>query len=260
MPYSPSSPAHRSPAFPWSQAAQAAAWLQPLTQQGHQNAGQHISAAANGHSGVSGRIPILPDAVGDAGPVALQQHNAAAFQSSRPGRGHTVLPHRAEQPGKLPVMGRQDGGRLSSAQYIHMRDKQRYAVGVHHHRAGGVGQHGFQDRKAPLPQTQPRTDEHRVHSGNLFQDLRHRRLGQSAPLFRQGEDHRLIELHCLNGIDTLRHTQVNKTRAGAQGSHGGEIGSPCIAPAAAEQQDAAEISFVGIFVPFGQQAGNVRGG
>ena len=48
--------------------------------------------------------------------MTLQQDNASQFFGKSSSRRHAVFPDDAAQPGKFPVVGRQNGGQFPSAQ------------------------------------------------------------------------------------------------------------------------------------------------
>ena len=147
----------------------------------------------------------------------------------------------------------QNGGVLSSAQYILMRPQNVYAIGIHHHRTLGLFQHFPYHGGGILRLPQAAANQYRIHLGQPLQNLTQGLPAQLSLPVRQRKYHRLVELHRLNGINTLRYSQENQSRTGAQGAHGCQIRRAGIAPAAAQQQNLSKIAFVPPGVPVRQQ-------
>ena len=228
-----------------------------LPQKGGEDPGQHIAAAAYRHAGVAGQVAVVPGAVGNAGPVPLQKDDGITGFGRFPAGGHPVSACRTEQPGKFPVMGCEDCGTGPSAQYIHMPGKQGYAIGIHHHRAAGLTQYGFQQGKGVFADAKPRTHEYRVHFRELFQNLGQGIHAEHSAAFRQRKNHGLVELHRLNGVDALGNAQIHKTGTGPEGTHGRKERSTCKAHTAAQQQELSKVPLVGVRSAPGQQGGNI---
>ena len=233
-----------------------AAALKSLAQQADDDSGQQIAAAANGHSRVAGGVYVLPLTVGDAAFMALEHHHTVQLPGGLHGGFHPTSADGIAQPGKFAAVGREDGGGSSSAQYMPMPGNQVYAVRVQNHRAAGLFQKPEHHFSGALGLPQAAADQHRVHRRKPLFDFFHSRLMQHAVPVGQGKYNGLVQFHRFDGINALRHPQKYQPRPGAQGTHGGQIGRTGIAPAAAEQQYFAEISFVGGFLPVRQQGKN----
>ena len=139
-----------------------------------------------------------------------------------------------------------------------MPGKQIYAVGIHHRRAPGIFKQGSQHPEGPWALPQARANEQGIHFGEPLQDLREGIFAEHPVLLRQGKDHRLVELHGLNGIDALRNPQVYKACPGPESTHGREPGGSRKAPAAAQQQKMPEVTLVGVAVPPGEKRTHLR--
>ena len=144
----------------------------PLSQQAQKDPGQHIPAAPGGHAGIAGGIAVAGLAVGNAGSVSLEQKDAVPVPGKGRRRFHAVLPHRAAQPGKLSVVGCQDGGILPSAQNILMPPQGGYAIGIHDHGTFCLLQHRRDHRLGIRADAQAAADKDGIHLFQPGEDLR----------------------------------------------------------------------------------------
>ena len=128
-----------------------------------------------------------------------------------------------------------------------------YAISTHNYRTFRLPEDCFQGRKGTGGLSQSGTYEHRVHAGKLFFNLCRRVRAEGTIRIRKGKNNCLIQLHCLNGINALRHPQKYQTRPGAKRAHCGQIRASGIAPAAAQKKDPSKIPFMSIGTAVRQQ-------
>ncbi len=174
------------------------------------------SPAAHSHTRIAGLIQIALFPIGDAGPVPLQQNNTAKLLCKNLCSFHSVFPDGAAQPGELSVVGCQNGGMLSSAQYIFMPGNHIYAVRIQNNRTLGIFQHCLHHFESSRRLSQAGTNQNSIHIVHPTQNLRNGFFAELSVLIRQRKHHRLIELHRLNGIDALRHTQEGQSGTAAR--------------------------------------------
>ena len=133
---------------------------------------------------------------------------------------------------------------------------QGYAVGIQNQWAGYIFQRPADKSLGIRCQPKAAAQQHGIHLGQTALDFTNGFAAQRSVPVWKGEDHRLVELYCFNGIDALRHAQKYQTCPAAQCPHGGKVGSTGKAPAAAQQQELAEVSLVGILRAVGQKGKN----
>ena len=146
----------------------------PLGQQGGDDACQHIAAAALGQAGIAGGVhQHVPLRRGRHGPVALQHQHAAMDRGELPGRSHPVaMGQIPADPGKLPVVRRQDGHTAPSlVQHIYMSLQSVYAVGVQNHRLFRMEQQITHQPGHLLVPPHARSQGQGVAVGQLFLDF-----------------------------------------------------------------------------------------
>ena len=163
MAYSPMRPAHRSPARPCSQtavstASRAGIWHSSAAE----HARQHVTAAALGHTGITGtqhrRVPVR-ECADRLRPFA---HDGAAVPDGKSGR--RLCPAgciRTRKAGKLPIVRCEDDGRAGAIEHRHILRDGKKRVGVEHERRAGAQNDGLhQRRECGIPRPRPGPSTH----------------------------------------------------------------------------------------------------
>ena len=139
------------------------------------------------------------------------------------------------------------------AQYILMRGQTVYAVSIHNHRPLEILEHPANHLLHLVRPTKTGANQHRIHIWQPLPELGDRLSGQLTAGIRQGENHRLIQLHRLDLINALRNTQVHQPCTAAQSSPGRQSRRSGHAPASAEQKHLAEATLVPPGIPVRQE-------
>ena len=222
-----------------------------LSQQGCNDTGEDIAAAALGKAAAAGGIhqdvALRP---GGNGPVAFQHQHAAVGHGKVPGRFHPVpVAQIAADAAKLHVVGRQNCDPAPAGiQNIYMPGEGVYAVGVQHHRLFCFQQLPHQPGRT-LAAAQAGAQGQHVAAGQLFQDLGQGLRGEHPAFFRQRKGHGGSTLSRFHGPDGLRHPQGHQPAAGAHRRRRGEVRGPGIAHGAAHDQQLPEGALVAVDLP-----------
>ena len=218
-----------------------------LAQQRAEHARQHVAAAALGHTGIAGaqhrRVPIRERA----DRLRSLAHNRAAVPDGKIGR--RLCPAgfiRPGQTGKLPVVRREHNGRAGAVEHRHVLRDGKERVGIEHERRAGLRNDRMHQRRERI--AAPQTGAEHTHVAFL-QPLEQLRQGVARQLplrRRQGERHRLIVFHGGDGIDRLRHADGHQSGAAAQSRAGAQRRRAGIADAAADDEHAPIVIFIGI--------------
>ena len=153
---------------------------------------------------------------------------------------------RPGQTGKLPIVRREHNGRAGAVEHRHVLRDGKERVGIKHERRAGLRNDRLHQRRECI--TASETGAEHAHIAFLQPLEQYRqRIARQLPLRRrQRERHRLVVFHGGDGIDRLRHADGHQSGAAAQSRAGAQRRRAGIADAAADDEHAAVVIFIGI--------------
>ena len=217
-----------------------------LAEEGGENAGEDVAAAALGHTGVAGRIEIATAAGhGDQTVVALEHDDHAEPSGLFAGlfAAGVIVLGGAEKPFEFLGVGREDRVGGQEGEQFPMGSEDIEGVGVHNHGFFILLEEGAEEGDGGLVLTQARADA----DNRIFVEPGGQR--RVDPLVGVHHQHGFGEGRLQDAIAAAWDIAGEQAAAGAKAGPRGQEGGPHLAIAAGHQQSMTEIAFMGKTFP-----------
>ena len=147
--------------------------VNPLGQQGAEDAAQHVAGAALGHGRAAGRVDAHIPAPADQGAAALQdQDRIRVLRAKAQGARKSSLAQIAAQALEFPLVRGEKQGRAAACEQLRLPGEGRERVRVQDQGTGRLTQDGPNQRLCALSRPETGADDAGARLVELFQNLR----------------------------------------------------------------------------------------